>query len=524
MSKADAYERLRVQVKSAQAAAIANPLWKEDAADLEEVVVQWVDDGNLGKTVSGWKNPYPQGDPRSLLLEYQFVPFHDRSRFKAQLQGRQTGKDFTAEGEAVTDCKARHTEWMVAAPSERQALDSLDQGKLWAEAYDLHIKDYIEEREGSTSQTLLKSAEIVFEENDSRMRAVPGKPDTVRGRSTNVLLTEFDFFENAAATWKAILPSITNPMRGGEKMVRLVTTPNGKGGAMNKIWEKEPSAKMAWSKHLITLYHAVLMGLPVDPMVLKEAMDDDDAFAQECLCRFLDSANVLLPYDLIAMAESFDATEVWSLDDARHAGSVYLGIDFGRTNDPTVCWTLQRVGDILWTREVLVLQSVSSPDQEQILRDRIASANRVCFDYTGPGIGLGDYLVRKHGEWKPDGHHFGKVELCTFTPKLKRSIFPKMRRAFEAPTKLRIPVNTVIREDLHEMQQVISGGEYNYWSPRTKNGHSDRCTALALAVRAVGDGADGPVEYETVNGVDRPVGYGDDMDAGFGRGKQIYAG
>ncbi|MGE9266508.1 MAG: terminase large subunit domain-containing protein [Verrucomicrobiales bacterium] len=503
MNKADAFEQLRGQVKTAREAAAANPLWLEDAEDLEARAINH----ELGKTTSGWKNPYPAGDPRSLLLEYQFVPFHDDSRFKFQLQGRQTGKDFTAEGEAVTDCMSRKTEWMIGAPSERQALDSLDQAKLWAEAYELHIEGYEEKREGSTSETLLKSAEITYS-NGSRQRAVPGKPNTVRGRSANVLLTEFDFFEDPAATWKAILPSITNPLRGGEKMVRLVTTPNGKGGAGHKIWTKEDGKRMAWSKHLITLYHAVLMGLPVDPVVIREAMDDDDAFAQECLCRFLDGSNVLLPYDLIALAESFDATEVWSLDDARYSGNVFLGIDFGRTNDPTVCWTLQKVGDILWTREVLVLQSVSSPDQEQILRDRIAGANKVCFDYTGPGIGLGDYLAKTHGEWKPEGHSFGKVELCTFTSKFKRSIFPNLRRAFEAPTKLRIPVSTVIREDLHEMQQIISNGEYNYWSPRTKNGHSDRCTALALAVRACG-GASAPVEYEPI-----PMGRGGRRYAG----------
>lgn len=502
--KEDAFEQLREQVKGAHQAASLNPLWKQSPSELEPLIEKH----ELGTTHSGWKNPYPTGDPRSLLLEYQFVPFHDTSRFKFQLQGRQTGKDFTAQGEAVTDCMGRKTEWMIGAPSERQALDSLSQGKLWAEAYELHIEDYQERREGSSSDTLLKSAEITFS-NGSRMRAVPGKPDTVRGRSANVLLTEFDFFEDPEATWKAILPSITNPLRGGEKMCRLITTPNGKGGAGFKIWTKEGSKKMAWSKHLITLYHAVLMGLPVDPQVIREAMDDDDAFAQECLCEFLDGSNVLLPYDVIALAESAEATECWSLEDARHAGNTFLGIDFGRTNDPTVCWTLQRVGGILWTREVLVLHKTDSVEQEQILRDRVASANRVCFDYTGPGIGLGDMLVRKHKEWKPDGHSFGKVELCTFTAKLKRSLFPNLRRAFNAPTKLRIPISTVIREDLHEMQQIIQNAEYNYWSPRTKNGHSDRCTALALAIRAAGDGAVGSVEYENVNGVDRPVGYGD---------------
>lgn len=527
MSKTEAYEQLREQVKTAHKAAAENPLWDEDVEQLEVRLK----DHEIGATHSGWENPYPEGDPRSLLLEYQFVPFHDDSRFKFQLQARQTGKDFTIEGEAATDCFRRKTEWMTAAPSERQSLDSLDQAKLWAEAYGLHIEDYQERHEGATSETLLKSAEIIYS-NGSKHRAVPGRPDTVRGRSVNVILTEADFFEDFPATWKAILPSITNPLRGGEKMCRIATTPCGKNSPSYKIFNAQDGKKMKWSRHLITLYHAVLMGLPVDPEVIREALDDDDAFAQECLCRWLDSANVLLPYDLIGLAESQDATMSWTLDDARHAGSTYLGIDFGRTNDPTVCWTLQRVGDILWTREVLVLHNMSSADQRQILTSRVAAANRVSFDYTGPGIGLGDELVKIHKEWKPDGHHFGKIELCTFTAKLKRSLFPNLRRAFEAPTRLRIPINTEIREDLHEMQQVISNGEYNYWAPRTKQGHSDRCTALALAVRAAGDGSAEPVEYESLNGVYRPSGMGEVFDGdyglgivdGFGRNPQLYGG
>ena len=494
--KTDAIEQLRNQVAQANQAAKSNPLWKMELGELETLV----EGHTLGTTHSGWKNPYPSGDPRSIYLEHQFLAAHDRSRAKIQIQSRQTGKDFTMEGEAVEDCLDHATEWMVAAPSERQALDSLDQGKLWADAWDFHIKDIFEEREGNTSQHLLKSAEILFE-NGSRMRAVPGKPDTVRGRSTNVILTEFDFFEQPAATWKAILPSITNPLRGGEKKVRIGTTPNGTGSAAHKIFTKDDSQdKLKWSRHLVTIYHAVLMGLPVDVQQIRELMDDEDGFAQEFLCQFLDTVNVLLPYELIAMAESADASEFWSLDEAATAGNTFIGIDFGRSNDPTVAWTLQRVGDILWTREVLVLDKTSTPDQERILSDRIAASNKVCFDYTGPGIGLGDYMVEKHKRWRPEAHEFGKVELCTFTSKFKREIFPKLRRAFEAPTKLRVPVSTVIREDLHEMKQVIANGEYNYWAARTKDGHSDRCTALALAVRAAG-GEMAPFSFASVPGM-----------------------
>ncbi len=474
----EALDKLHAQVAAATKSARENPLWEMHLDDVRPLA-----DGHvLGTTHSGWKNPYPSSDPRSLLLEYQFANFHDRERFKISLMSRQSGKDFTSEGEAAEDCQARPgTEWMVAAPSERQALDSLEQGKTWAQAFDLVIEDYQEKREGG-SETLLKSAEILYS-NGSKVRAVPGRPDTVRGRSANLLLTEFDFFDDPGATWRAILPSITNPLKGGEKKVRLITTPNGKGGAADKIWSKNEIGKTRWSKHLVTIYHAVLMGLPVDIEQLKEMFDDPDGWAQEFECKFLDGSNVLLPYELIATCESFEATEAWNVTDALGGGPCFTGIDFGRQNDPSVTVTLQRVGGLLITREVNVMKQVSSPDQQDRMRAAILSSQRTCFDYTGPGIGLGDYLVKEHGEWKPEQHKMGKVELCTFSAGFKRLIFPRLRRAFEQ-RELMIPVSRTVREDLHAMMQTYNGTEYNYWSPRTKEGHSDICTAYALAVRA----------------------------------------
>jgi phage FluMu gp28-like protein len=482
--KLQALDHLRAQVEAAQAAARENRAWALELPELRALAAKH----KLGTTASGWVNPYPKNDPRSLLLEYQFASYHDRSRFKASLQSRQTGKDFVMQGEAVEDCHLRAgTKWMIAAPSERQSLGSLEQGKIWAEAFELLIDDFKIAREGGP-QTLLKSAEITFS-NGSQISAVPGRPDTVRGASANVGLTEFDFFEQPAETWRAILPSITNPLRGGEKRVRIVTTPNGKGGAMHKIWTKPPTAKLTWSKHFVTIYHAVLMGLPVDIEQLREALDDPEGFAQECECEFLDSSQVLLPYDVIALAESAEAHEFCDPEFWQTTGGnpVYLGIDFGRVNDPTVCWALEGVGDIAWTREVLAERGMSTPNQMTMLRQRIARASRVCFDYTGPGIGLGDLMVQEFGEWAPEQHKFGKIELCTFTPALKRSIFPRLRQAFAPPTKLRVPISIAVREDLHAMKQIVRNGEYSYAAPRTAEGHSDRCTALALAMRARGD-------------------------------------
>lgn len=436
----------------------------------------------------------PITSPIDLLLPYQRRWYDDPARWKVGCMSRQVGKDFSVSAEIVADCKRNDSvTWMYAAPSERQSLESVLKCREWSEAFDLALADVIDERDGPG--TLMKSTTINFP-NKSRIICVPGKANTVRGFSCNVVMTEFAFFEDPDATWKAILPSVTNPLRGGLKKVRVISTPNGKSGAGKRFYQMVTgnagvSKKGKWSSHLVTIYDAVRDGLPIDIDEIKEAMNDEEGFAQEYMCEFLDSSNCLLPYDVIALAESFEATvncdpAIYSKESNKE---LYLGIDFGRTNDPSVCWTLERVGDVLYTREVLVIRDTPTPDQQAILDHRIRAARRTCFDYTGPGIGLGDYMVKDHGTYDPRAHEFGKVELCTFTSNFKRDIFPKLRQAFSAPVKLRVPVDVEVREDLHEMNQVVKNGQYSYNARRTSEGHSDRCTALALAVRAASTGA-----------------------------------
>ena len=90
----------------------------------------------------------------------------------------------------------------------------------------------------------------------------------------------------------------------------------------------------------------------------------------------------------------------------------------------------------------------------------------------------------RFGEHNPEKHIFGKIELCNFTASLKQEIFPKLRMAFEN-RRLRIPVSRVLREDLHSVHRVTTlTGQISYRAAHTEDGHADRCTALALAVRA----------------------------------------
>ena len=104
-------------------------------------------------------------------------------------------------------------------------------------------------------------------------------------------------------------------------------------------------------------------------------------------------------------------------------------------------------------------------------------------DYTGAGIGLGDALAQEFGRAQDARDWSGKVELCTFTAALKEEIFVKLRAAMERRA-VWIPKSTEIREDLHSMHRVVSQqGHISFRASRSADGHSDRCTALALAVR-----------------------------------------
>jgi phage FluMu gp28-like protein len=455
---------------------------------------------NSSKTIS----------PLKLLLPYQARWVNDQSRFKIGVQARQTGKSFQTACEAARDALTDPgTKWVCLSSGERQSLEWMEKAKEWSEAFKLAIENYTEDRK--ISQALLRVAEIRFA-NGSRIIAIPANPLTARGYSANVILDEFAYHDDPDAVWAAMFPSLTNPVAGtfkprvralyaGEQFsnfsrdlkIRVVSTFNGRQNKFFNLWEKRE--ENGYTGYRVTIWDAIKDGLPINAEELRTGLDDPDCWAQEYECEPIDTSNVLLPYDLIAQAETIQASEVIEPEFFQSRREIFCGIDFGRSNDPTVCWTLELVGDILWTREVLVLKDMDTPTQNEILKLRIKGSRRTVLDYTGPGIGFGDYTVKEAGvgEWNPDEHRFGKVELFTFTPKSKRLLFPFLRRRFEAPTKIRIPISRTVREDLHAMQQVVTGGEYNYWAPRTREGHSDRCTALALAIRAAGESIAGAI-------------------------------
>ena len=172
---------------------------------------------------------------------------------------------------------------------------------------------------------------------------------------------------------------------------------------------------------------------PLEAEELERGLADKEAWQQEYLCEFTDGSSVLLPYELIAKSEHPEATEQCAPEDLQRGlrGHLFAGIDFGRKKHLTVCWILHKVGQEIWTREVITFTNMSTPDQFNALRPHLQKCSRICVDYTGAGVGLGDLLAKTFQEWSPGTGKKGRVELCQFTAALKANSTPSS----EPPSK-----------------------------------------------------------------------------------------
>lgn len=451
--------------------------------------------------MSGLSSIPARYSPKDLLYPRQRTFIDDPSQYKLGVTTRQWGKSTVTSGEAVHNCLVDPgTKWVCMSAGERQSIEWLNKAKEWQAAYNLVIEEVAEDR-GGLAEGLLKSSEILFS-NGSRLIAIPANPSTARGYSANVILDEFAYHEDPDAIWAAMFPSTTNKLAGTfldrwrallrgesteirrELKVRVVSTFNGRNNKFFNLWEN--AKRNGYSVHQVTIHDAVADGMPLDAEKLKAALDDPDIWAQEFECVPMDTSAVLLPYDLIASCESMEASlsqplEYWFGTERRR---LVCGIDFGRKRDLTVAWVDELVGDLAICRTVITLRGLPTPDQVQILSPVVAACSRTCLDYTGPGVGFGDLLVKEFGEYHPESHKFGRVELVTFSNAIKQEVCSKLRMSFERRDR-RIPVSRNIRESLHSVQRVTTpGGAITYRAPHNEDGHADEFTALALVERA----------------------------------------
>lgn len=405
----------------------------------------------------------------ALLYPYQRRWVEDRRRFKVGMMARQCGKTFTTTLELVLDCVQAEAagdrrRWVILSRGERQAREAMEEG----------VKRHLSALKAAFNAAeydwdpATKALEVTLP-GGSRITALPANPDTARGFSASVLLDEFAFHQDSRKIWQALFPVVSAGHR-----LRVISTPNGKG---NMFYELMTRADLAdtWSRHRVDIYQAVADGLPRDVEELKRGIADPDAWAQEYELEWLDEASAWLPYELI------DGCEHVQAGDPAHygGGQCYVGIDIAARQDLYVQVVLERVGDVLWLREMIARRRVPFAEQQALLDDAMARYRvaRVAIDQTGMGEMPVEYARRRHGELRVEGVLFSAARKLDLATALKEAMEDR---------RLRIPAgDRDLRADLHAIKRTVGPtGHPRLQADGQTDGHADRFWALALATAA----------------------------------------
>jgi phage FluMu gp28-like protein len=414
-----------------------------------------------------------------ILLPYQKKWVEDPAKFKVGMWSRQVGKTFSSTFELVLDCleaesERRRARWVILSRGERQAREAMEEGvKKHLQAFSMGFKAMEYDWEPS-----VRAMEVSLP-GGSRITALPANPDTARGFSASVLLDEFAFHADSRKIWQAVFPIVSKP----ELKLRVISTPNGKG---NRFYELMTDTDSIWSRHQVTIYDAVAQGLPRDVESLRAGVSDPDAWAQEYELEWLDEASAWLDYELIASVEYREA----GVPDLYQGGPCYLGMDIGRRRDLTVIWVAEKVGDVLWCREVVRMLRKSFAEQDAEL-DRIMrhyNIIRLCMDQTGMGEKPVEDAQRRYGKYRVEGVLFNAL--------VKQELAVTGKQQIE-DRKVRIPIDRETRESHHAVKKITTAaGNPRFDAERTEQGHADEYWSHMLAIHAASVPA-GVIEFQS---------------------------
>jgi hypothetical protein len=139
--------------------------------------------------------------------------------------------------------------------------------------------------------------------NGSRIVALPGKEETIRGFSGVALLIVDEASLVSDALYQAIRPMLA--VSGGS--ILLLSTPRGKRGFFHHEWTLGGDA---WHRTKITAFDC--------PRISKEWLETERAtigewwFKQEYLCEFVENIDQVFAYEDIQRALSHEVPPLWS--------------------------------------------------------------------------------------------------------------------------------------------------------------------------------------------------------------------
>ena len=325
------------------------------------------------------------------------------------------------------------------------------------------------------------------------------------------IVDEAAFVDNLGEVLKAALAF---RVWGGR--AHIISTHNGEANAFAALCRDIRDGVQPGSLHRVTLREALADGLYRRICEVAgrtwsagaEAQWQADLRAEygvhageELDCEPASGAGAWLAWEVIRALEDKAAG-----DPAGFAGGVtYIGVDVARRRDLWVAAVIERVGDVLWLRELVVHQGIPFSEQRAIVRELAARyrVSRIAVDQTG----MGEAVVE---QWQDD-HGTHTVEGVLMTAPRRLDVATALREAAE-DRRLRIPPDDALRRDLHSIRTESgpTGAPRLLADRGGTDGHADRFWAIALACAAAASGR-GPIEGASV-GPREAIGF----DAGIG--------
>jgi phage FluMu gp28-like protein len=253
-----------------------------------------------------------------IALPYQKRVITDPANVKVLNFARQIGKSWCCGFlSTYTCCKKPNSLVLYLSTGLRAANEALKTCLKFAEAVRVLSEGKITYTSNSTCITF---------SNGSRIMSLPGKPESCRGWSADLIcLDEVAFWQNPDETWRAIVPTITNQLRGADKKVVICSTPMGRNSLFYDLCQRSKN-ETGWKYFQTTITDAQKEGLKVDIESLKKMMPDPYAWATEFECQFAESSNQLVSIsDLVFVNPSTQ----------KQYAEYFMGGDWARNSDGT---------------------------------------------------------------------------------------------------------------------------------------------------------------------------------------------
>ena len=387
---------------------------------------------------------------RDWLYLHQVKWLADKSRFRIANKARQIGFSLAIALEAMVKARFLGEDSLLVSASEKNAHEVLSKCAHWVR--------WFREQGDKIAVNSDSKSELSFL-NGGKILSLAQNPDTVRGFTGNVYLDEFAHHSNDKEIYEAILPVASLGYQ-----VSILSTPMGESGKFYDIWTDQYRFP-DYSRHEVDVNRAVGGGLVIDIEAIRRNLDED-SFAQEYLCQFIDESTAFIPYDAIRGCIS-DQPDL-------SVGKHFLGIDVARRRHLTVLMVLTEIEDKLHVKRIERMRNQTFASQRAMVRHLIAEEgiSRGAIDATGLGMQFSEELNREY--------HF--MEPVVFTSESKERMAHLMKRAFDN-REVSIPADNDLISAIHSIRKTVTpSNNIRFDAEADSKGHADEFWAMALAL------------------------------------------